>query len=175
MSVDDRQLIEGALCKAEGVPKKSNPEELSRWQQFKYWVFPHLKKNAELAQEYACAEVTQKKADAQVCIEEAARIAAEREKTEAETDLINQQATEQFNKNIDSIFKDDSLPDAAKQIKLAGLFSKNPEIADQLNQVNYIIEKLELTKHTRIKVTNEHENPTEEIQKSQPRQLSPEE
>ena len=57
-----------------------------------------------------------------------------------------------FNLEVDAIFMEDGLPEAAKMLKLAKLLEANPDIAEQIDKVSGILEKLCLTRGTRVKI-----------------------
>ena len=77
------------------------------------------------------------------------------------------EAVEKFNKNIDDIFKEDGLPDSAKMLKLAKLIAENPDIVEQLDKVNGIIEKLGWERGTRIGILDSSEQTLEDQEQPQ--------
>jgi len=143
---EDEKILEATIVKVEGRPNlPEQPEERTRWECFKSWLFPHMRKSKELAQAYTEAKVAKEENEALKIAEEAAEIAARK-------DLTKQQEASEFNKLIDDIFADDGLLPGVKALKMAKLMEKNPKIATQLDKVKDIIEKLALKKGLNIEV-----------------------
>lgn len=149
MTFEIEKISETRLVKIEGRPNSpERTKERTRWQRFKFWLFPHLKKSRELAEAYAEAKVEKEKSEARKTTEEAAEIAARK-------DITRQKEVREFNIIIDDIFKDDTLPPGAKALKLAKLIEKNPQVAKQLQRVKDIIENLALKKGFNIGVVDD--------------------
>jgi hypothetical protein len=146
MTDDDEKILEATIIKVEGTPNlPEQPEERTRWECFKSWLFPHMRKSKELAQAYTEAKVAKEENEARKKAEEAAEIAARK-------DLIRQQEASEFNALIDDIFAEDGMPAGAKALKLAKLMEKNPQIVAQLDEVKGIIEELALKKGLNIEL-----------------------
>jgi hypothetical protein len=146
MTDANEKILEATIVKVEGTPNlPEQPEERPRWECFKSWLFPHMRKSKELAQAYTEAKVAKEENEARKIAEEAAEIAARK-------DLTMQQEASEFNALIDDIFADDGMPIGAKALKLAKLMEKNPQIVAQLDEVKGIMEELALKKGLNIEV-----------------------
>lgn len=149
MTFELEKISETSLVKVEGRPNlPEKPRERTRWERFKFWLSPHLKKNEELAEAYAKAKVEKEKSEARKRTEEAAEIAARK-------DLTRQKEVKEFCNIVDVIFADDGLPPGAKALKLAKLMEENPQVAAQLDKIKDLIEKLALSKGLNIEVVDE--------------------
>jgi len=126
----------GAIVRFEVRPKKFVcPNELSRWQRFKRFVFPWLRKGKDFGQEYARARFAKEQNEAEKLAREASEIAAR-------TDTERQRTVREFSKNVDAIFADDGLPEEAKMLKLAKLMGENPELEAQVETVRHLLDRL---------------------------------
>lgn len=149
MNNEDEEILQATIVKVEGRPNlPERPKERTRWEAFKFFLFPHLKKSKELAEAYAEAKVEKEKSEARKIAEEAAEIAARR-------DLTKQQEASEFNAVIDDIFADDGLPPGAKALKLAKLMEKNQQVSAQIDKFNEIVQELGLKKGLNIDVEEE--------------------
>lgn len=149
MTSETEDISKATLVKVEGRPNITNrPKEQTRWQRFKAFLFPHLRRSKELADAYTEAKVEKERSEARKVAEEAAEIAAKK-------DLIRQKSAKEFGAVIDDIFADDSLPPGAKALKLAKLMEENPQVAAQLENVKGIIETLALKKGLNIQAVDE--------------------
>lgn len=143
---ENEKILEATIVKVEGTPNlPDRPKEPTRWQSFKCWLFPHLKRSEELGEAYAEAKVERERSEARKTAEEAAEIAARK-------DVLRQEEVKQFNDIINDIFADDGLPPGAKAFKLAKLIEKNPQIGAQLEKVKGIIGELSLKRGLNIDV-----------------------
>ena len=155
MSAEEEKILKGCLVKVEGRPKSpSSEDEPTRWERFKHWLFPRWKGGKELARDFARAELGQREAEAAKRVNEAAKIAADREKTEVETDVARQEVVRKFNENVEEIFKDDGLPPAAKKLKLAKLIEQNPDLEKQLEKVHALVDELAWKRGTQIQIVS---------------------
>jgi len=149
VSPETENISETRLVKVEGRPNSPElPKEQTRWERFKFWLFPHLRKSGELAEAYAEAKVEKEKSEARKRTEEAAEIAARK-------DVTRQEEVKEFCSIVDGIFADDGLPPGAKALKLAKLMEENPQVAAQLDKIKDLIEKLALNKGFNVEVVDE--------------------
>lgn len=82
MKFGTEKISETRLVKVEGRPNSpERPRERTRWERFKFWLFPHFKKSEELAEAYAEAKVEKEKSEERKRTEEAAEIAARKDLT----------------------------------------------------------------------------------------------
>lgn len=124
-------------------PKNPVPGEQKWYLSFWRWLSPRLKHQESQTIRYQDAMIDKQDAENRRTFEEAARIAAEREKIEQET------LKAKF-ENVDSLAGADT--EAARKIKLAMLLQQHPEIALQLDKVNEVAGMLALTKDVRIQL-----------------------
>jgi len=140
--VDDNELSE--LVEVDGAPNEAiRPGEPSRWECFKKFVSPWLRKGSDLADRYGEAKLLQEKSKAAKTMQEAAQIAVK-------TELQRLENIKVFNTILDAIFADDGLPGEAKLLKLEKLSSEDPEFAAQVEKVKYTLETLWLKKGVSI-------------------------
>ncbi len=145
---DDTQIV-----RFEGNPNDSGETgERSIWSRFLNAIWPFSKRGGEwakysggLGKAFAEAEVSQR-------ANTAARTAAEAAETAARADVSRQEAVRVFNEQIDAIFGDDGLPESAKLLKLAKLLEKNTDLSEQIENVTEIIDRLALTRGSKIKI-----------------------
>lgn len=143
-----------AIVKYEGTPTDYEAsEEISRWQRFLNAFFPFTRRGgklaaygAELSRAYAEAEVASKQNEAAKKAAEAAEIAALAEVNKNESCRI-------FNAQVDAIFRDDSLPEAAKLLKLAKLLDTNPQLAEQIDRVADLMNRLNVARGTNVEIS----------------------
>jgi hypothetical protein len=141
-----------AIVKLEGTPNEFAPKERSLWQKFLNVIWPFTRKGGKwakygygLSKTFIEAEVANKQ-------NQAAKTAAEAAELSARADANRNQAAKIFNEQIDSIFKDDLLPESAKLLKLAKLLESNPDLAAQLEKVAELIESLQLLHGTSVEI-----------------------
>lgn len=123
-----------SILSAKAQPKTSNKKERSIFFGFKKFFLPRLQKQEELGLAYQEAKVKKLDAEGEKLIQEAAKIAAEK-------DLIRQQKLKEFCANVDGLIEPNS-PSSLNMIKLAALLESYPEIAMQLERVQELIDKL---------------------------------
>lgn len=132
----------------------SASKEPSRWSRFLAWFLPGLRKKVQLADElasnYARAKVGQEEAEAEKRKAEAQRAAAEAAETAARADAARMQEVKQFCDIVDGV--DFSSPGPADALKLARLLQENPEVAEQLNTVASLFDRLRLMHGTEVQV-----------------------
>ena len=139
-----------------GVPRNRDAkDEDKKWKRFKSFFRRKAKKGVKLGEAYAAAEVSKKQSDARKNLEEAAKLAAEKDKIKTEENLQKQKVVQEFNKAVDDIYADDGLPESAKKLKLAKLMENNPEIIKQIDKINTIVDKLSYTKGMVFEVQQE--------------------
>ena len=131
-----------AVQTVHATPTKLTGKESTRFQRFKQFFLPRLRKQEELALAYEEAVVRKTEAESEKLVEEAAKLAAE-------ADVAKQQELAAFCENVDTIFMTTGRPEAA-MLKLAKLLETNPEIAAQLDKVNAIMGRLAQTKNCQI-------------------------
>jgi len=125
--------------------------EESWWRRFWRRLWPRLKENSELGEAYLGAKVAQEQNTARKLAEEAAEIAARRER-EDRTSKLDDAA--KFNALVDDIFADDGLPQEIKALKLTNLVADHPELEAQFERVKGMLERLRLTKGLRVEVVD---------------------
>jgi hypothetical protein len=144
MNTSRDDTTENAIIRVQGGPvHPDRPDERTCWECFKEWIFPSLKRGNDLADAFADARVRGERNKADKVAKEAAEIAAR-------TDSENQRAVGEFNTIIDDIFKSDGLPPGAKALKLAKLLEANPAIAEKLDRVMSLLDRLHYTKGVSI-------------------------
>ena len=159
MTFENEETRKATIIKVEGRPNSpSRTTETTRWQRFKHWFFPSLRKSKELAEAYAEAKVETEKSSARKTTEEAAEIAARK-------DLTRLKGVKKYNEIVDDIFADDGLSQDGKLLKLAKLMETNPQVSAQLAKVKDLIEKLALTKGVSIEVVDEPQKALTEAKK----------
>jgi len=121
----------------------ARPNERSRWSRFWSAIFPHLAKKWELGNRYLSAKVEHEEQDGKARAAEAAEIAAK-------TDSQRQVGARAFCDLVDD------MPGLTKQeaatLKLAKLLASNPDVADQLERVKYLQERLRLGRGAEIEI-----------------------
>jgi hypothetical protein len=133
---DTETTKESVIVEANGNPNA--PDRLGEsnlWARFKLFLFKRLPKGDDLIEAYTTAERRIRESEARKNVQKATELAAE-------ADLKRQQATKEFQDNVDRVFSDDGLPPAAKKLKLAKLIESNPDLEKQLDKVEKIIERL---------------------------------
>ena len=148
-----------------GKPNKQNtPEELTRWQRFLKRLLPVSKEGArlfgkgkKLTEEYYDAEVSKKKAETVKLAEESANIAVQK-------DLAKQQKVKVVNDEIQRIFSDNNTPMFAKHLQLANLLSANPEIEEQLEKINAIMQRLKIVNFAEIDISVDEGDSSSNVQ-----------
>ena len=125
-----------------GTPSRSNKREGARFDAFKRFFLPRLKQQEEIAIAYEEATVRKLDAEGEKLIQEAAKLAAEK-------DIARQQELKAFCENVDAFFSADDPPHVV-MLKFAKLIEVNPEIAGQLERVNSLIERLNTTRSLQI-------------------------
>ena len=109
-------------------------------QKIRTWLFPRLKESERLTLEYFEAEIHKRQSEA--------------DKITAQKDLLKQKEVLEFNRIINEIFKDDGLPQAAKYLKLAKVFEKNPHVLKHFKNVKNITTNMEMDGQQRIKLND---------------------
>lgn len=125
-----------------GTTTRTGPKERSRFQAFKEFFIPRLARQEALGIAYENAVVNKVDAEGEKLIQEAAKLAAEK-------DLIKQEQFRTFCETVDKSFSAND-PQQNVMLKLAKLLETNPEIGNQLEKVNEIIHKLRQDKECRI-------------------------
>lgn len=141
------------IVKFVGRPVDTKDEkELSNWKKFLKFIWPWAKeggrlisRSKQLTEDFYQAEVSKKQNEATKFAAEAANIAAE-------TDLKVQQKVKIVNEEISRIFSDPNIPEIAKQLQLANLMTKNPDLVDQLNKIEQIVSKLKAVNFTKFQM-----------------------
>lgn len=125
-----------------GTTNKAGKRETSRFQAFKEFFIPRLARQESLAVAYEEATVRKIDAEGEKLVQEAAKLAAER-------DLAKQQELRAFCETVEKSFGGDDPPHVLA-LKLAKLLEINPEIANQLDKVQGILQGLDRNKGCRI-------------------------
>jgi hypothetical protein len=144
---DEESILEFA-----GIPNEPNKaDESNRWQKFLGWFSwigntgRLLKKGVGLAR--LATESHSNKNNAQ-----AAEFAAKAAESAARADQTRQQTVTVVNDEIERIFTNPDTPDLAKHLQFAKLIEANPAIADQLDRVSEIYQRLRLIHGTTIEI-----------------------
>lgn len=135
--------------KVQGVPKPDEAGGISRrdvltWDPFKRWMRDKMQRADGLIDELAGAKVDQEKNKAAKLAADAAESAARKEETEAKTDIVNQQAVQEFSKAVEHI---SALPAGLERdIGFLKLMEKNPGILEQAEKLEEMFTRLRLMK-----------------------------
>lgn len=158
-----------AIVRANGRPLNGRRKgERTRWQGFVGWVSGWFWKADELGEAYLEGRVSRETNESLRVVTEAAEIAArtdvakaQREEVLAQADLAKQQAAKQFFENVDNVFARDGAPTQAKLLKLAKLLESNPEVGDQVEKVQEIMERLQFQRGAKIGIFDSVESSNE--------------
>jgi hypothetical protein len=142
MSKHEKAALSTAVQTVHATPLRSGKLESTRFERFKAFFLPRLRKQEELGVAFEEATVRRIEAEGDRFVEEAAKIAAER-------DLLRQQELRAFCETIDSVFKSDD-SQLVSSLKMAKLLETNPELAAQLEKVNAVLDRLNAQKSCRI-------------------------
>jgi len=123
-------------------PVKSSKKEKSVFSVFKELLNLIIKKNGSLANDYAEAKVKKEHGDAELRVEEAAKISAK-------TNKIRQEELKEFCKIIDNHFSENDT-EVKKKLKMAKLIETNPTIIQEVEKLNSIL--LELNKSNNVEI-----------------------
>lgn len=134
MKDQNKDVEDAVIHDVKGVPKRSNKNESSRFRAFLAFFLPRLKKQEELAIAFEEATVRKLDAEGEKLLQEAAKLAAEK-------DIARQQELKLFQENVERTFSADDRPEVVL-LKMAKLLQSNPEIAAQLNKVNSVLDRL---------------------------------
>jgi len=134
------------IVRVAGIPNKATKRERAWFTAFKNFWIPRLKKQENYATSYQNAKITEADGQSAQAIQAAAKIAAER-------DQLRQKEFDDFCKTIDQHFSGEESPELLV-LKFAKLLQTNPEIVDQIEKVNSLIQSLSLNYSTNIKFTN---------------------
>lgn len=140
---DEQPVI--AKVEASAVPKPDGTyaeDERPWYKKFWSYLLPKLKNAPELGEEYLKGTVTEKTATATRTLEEAGLRAAERESAEANTRLIRQKEVGEFISNLERAEALQS--DGAKMLAFHKIIEANPELLEQQEKIEKMIEKLRL-------------------------------
>jgi hypothetical protein len=154
---------DNSIIRYDGIPTEPfRPHEPTRWQRFLTAIWPFARQGGEWAK-YG-GELGKAYLDAEIAnrTNTASRTAAEAAETAARADFQRQDAVRVFNDQIDSIFKDNNLPHGAKILKLAKLMEANPDLAQQVEKITDIVDKLALRRGARIEIASEVTEPAPE-------------
>lgn len=136
----DHQERSETLIRFEAAPNEPDrPQEKTRWRRFAEFFRNKstslFGRAEELGEAYAEARVTKENAEAQ-------KFAAEAAEATARADQARQETLRVVNDEIERIFSDGSLPEAARALQLANLLAKNSEIVEQLDRIREVYERL---------------------------------
>lgn len=134
MKDQNKDVEDAVIHDVRGTPKRSSKKESSRFRAFLAFFVPRLKKQEELAIAFEEATVRKLDAEGEKLLQEAAKIAAER-------DIARQQELKLFQENVERTFSLDDRPEVVL-LKMAKLLESSPEIAAQLSKVNGLLERL---------------------------------
>ncbi|MEM9276787.1 MAG: hypothetical protein AAGA80_28190 [Cyanobacteria bacterium P01_F01_bin.143] len=146
-----------ALIKFTGKPKEPDrPEETTRWRKFLKFIWPWANKGGqlvnrvkEITEAYYSSEAVKKE-------NEANKFAAEAENIAADTDLKKQEKVKVVNEEIQRIFSQDNVPDTAKKLQLANLLANNPQIGEQLEKIESIVQKMKVVNFSEFELELEN-------------------
>ena len=133
-----------AIVKIEGTPKTADGATLSRrelisFQAVALLLGTKIKEGAGLAEEFVRAKVAQETNTAKRIAEEASNLAAQREETLANADVKRQEATGKFLENLVRLLE---LPPGPQALAIAKLLHENPDLAEQLANVEQMAKTL---------------------------------
>lgn len=136
------------VVRVEGIPKGNEEGKITRRELLDFKAICRLlggklKESGQLGEEYLRAKVAQETNAARRTAEEAAEIASRREENEASADAKRQEATSQFIDNLKSMSE---LPASQQVLALAKLLEQNPDIEQQLDRIESIVQRLQMTR-----------------------------
>lgn len=132
------------IVRVDAIPEKIDKKEKGIFSAFKRLFLPKLKQQESMANEFLHAKVKKEHGDAEAKVEEAAKIAAEKSK-------IQQEELTEFCNTVDNHFMEAD-DDTKIKLKMAKLLETNPEIGNQLDKVNSILESLQSKRGVRVSI-----------------------
>ena len=164
MSWAPDQSEKNAIVKFEGRPNNfADPAEQTRWERFKEFIWPFArsggkwaKHGVELGDAFAEARVGKEQS---VASEHAAKAAEHA----AKADLHRTENAILCNEEMQRIFSAEG-SDGLKKLQLARLLAENPQIQNQLDAVEGIMDRLCLTRGTSIRMVEEQHATLEAVE-----------
>lgn len=149
MTYDPKQHDNHAIVRYEGRPNKADrPAEKTRMRRFLEFLHLSSRKTHELGEAYAVAEVAKKQ-------NEAVKVAAEAAERATRADLNRTEEVKMVNEEIRQIFSNEDVPDEAVKMQLKALAKRHPEIIEQSEKIDQLVERLRLTRGTQIRIVED--------------------
>ncbi len=138
-----------AIVRLEGRPNEADrPAEKTLMRRFLEFLRLVPRKTDEVAQTYVAAEVIKEP-------NEAVKITAEAAELAARADLTRTVEVTIVNDEIRRIVADESLPIEAVKMQLRALVKAHPEILEQSEKIDQLIEKLRLERGLRVQIVQD--------------------
>lgn len=149
MTWEPDQHDDHAIVRYEGRPNKADrPAEKTRMQRFLEFLHLVPRKTDEVAVAYHDAEVVEKP-------NEAVKIAAQAAEMAARADLTRTVEVKVINDEIERIVTNESLPMEAVKMQLRALVKAHPEILEQSEKIDQLIERLRLQRGIRVQIVQD--------------------
>ena len=153
MTRDPDQHDDHAIVRYEGRPNEADrPAEKTRWQRFREFLHRSSRKTHQLGEAYAGAEVAKKR-------NEAAKVAAEAAEIASRADLNRAKEIKVVNDEIERIFTNEDLPPAAVMMQLRVLAKGHPEVLQQIEELEKLVETLRLRKGVQLQIIQDQREP----------------
>ena len=144
---------ETQMVKFTGTPNKSSREgEQKRWWHFLNVLNPWGKKVGLAADATASMGVAFAKAELSKKVGEGAKLAAEAAELAARKDKLNAETVGVVNDEIARIFAQEGIPDVGKKLQLANLLASNPQIAEQMDNIEAMLTDLKYEHGTVVEI-----------------------
>lgn len=149
MTWDPDQHDDHAIVRYEGRPNEADrPAEKTRMRRFLEFLRLLPRKTDEVAVAYDDAEVVEKS-------NEAVKIAAQAAEMAARADLTRTVEVTVVNEEIERIVTNRSLPMEAVRMQLRTLAKAHPEILEQSDKIDQLIERLRLQRGLRVQIVED--------------------
>ncbi len=139
------------IVRAGAFPKEASlPNENKILAKFKKLISRTFSWGKDLTQEYSEGKVLEQTGKGEISVRRAAEIAATTDRTESETQVLNQEIISKRLDNIDHAFGKRKDSPEAERFRLAALLDGDPELIDQVQKVQDKLDKLFINKNVRI-------------------------
>lgn len=146
MTWNPDQHDDHAIVRFEGRPNEADrPAEKTLMRRFLELLHLVSRKSSEVAEAYADAEVTKKE-------NEAVKIAAQAAEIATRADLNRAEEVKIVNEEIRRIFTNEDVPVEAVKMQLQALAKAYPEILEQSERINQMIEELRIKRGARLQI-----------------------
>lgn len=149
MTWNPEQPDDHAIVRYDGRPHEADrPAEKTRWRRFLEFLHLTSRTAHGLSQAYAEAEVVKKR-------NEAVKVAAEAAEIAARADLTRSKVVTVLSDQIERIVTNEDLPEEAVRMQLSLLAKSHPEILEQVDKIEQIVETLRLKRGTRLQIVQD--------------------